>query len=242
MTAVVIGARARALTPEGRVFLSGQTLAEDFDLSVDVLEKADQIIWAYYARDARGQLDYDQTLTHTTSIVERLVKINRRIIFLSTDGVFSGAAGPYTETDAPDATTDYGRIKRAQEDIMRDYVRLRFTIFGPSYNKNRGLLLEMVASGRPMIDRPHQVFSPISTVTLNRVIDDMADHHDRPALFHLAGTALSKSDCIRRLRVAMALPALTMDTQDLSACNLALTSKTHCFDFDDEVTMALQSA
>lgn len=38
-----------------------------------------------------------------------------RVIHLSTDGVFSGADGPYDEGDAPDATGVYARTKRAGE-------------------------------------------------------------------------------------------------------------------------------
>src|SRR5688572_23532955 len=38
-----------------------------------------------------------------------------RVIHISTDGVFSGARGDYSETDSPDPGDDYGRSKLAGE-------------------------------------------------------------------------------------------------------------------------------
>jgi dTDP-4-dehydrorhamnose reductase len=239
MTSVVIGGRNRTLKPERHIFISGRALAENFDSQAALIEQAEQIIWAFYALDEAGHVAYDLTLRHTETILSRLIKCNKKIIFLSTDGVFSGSAGPYSEMDKPDATTNYGRIKHAQENMMQNCVRLRFTIFGPSFNLERMLLLEMAALGQIKVDRPNQIFSPISTITLNNVIDQLRTQPYVPAIYHLAGTALSKTDCVNRLRRAIGLPQIQNEIVDWSNSNLALKSNSHNFSFDSEVKLAI---
>jgi dTDP-4-dehydrorhamnose reductase len=241
MTSVVIGGRSRALIPEHRIFISGRSLVKNFDLHAASIEQADQIIWAYYALNEAGQVAYDLSLSHTEIILSRLANYNKKIIFLSTDGVFCGSAGPYGESDKPDATTDYGRLKHVQENMMCDFTRLRFTIFGPSFNQDRMLLIEMAARGQIKVDRPNQIFSPISTVTLNNVINQLSVQEAAPTLYHLAGTAISKTECIDRLRSAMGLERIQREELDWSPSNVSLKSRSHNFDFENEVFLALSA-
>jgi RmlD substrate binding domain len=239
MTSIVIGGRSRALTSDGRIFLSGQTLFEDFHLNAHIVESAMQIVWTYYTLDDYGQVDYDESLRRTEKILNKVSKYNKNIIFLSTDAVFSGDAGPYSESDTPQPQSLYGKTKLAQELLMKDYPRLRFTIFGPSFNPQRPLMIEMIARKMISIDRPNQYFSPISTITLNSVIDRFQQEHTSSLVYHLAGTSLSKSDCVNRLRAKLGMPLVWKVEEDKSKSNLSLSSKTHYFDFDEEVKLAI---
>jgi len=62
-----------------------------------------------------------------------------RVIHISTDGVFSGKAGPYDESAVPDPDDVYGRTKLAGEMADSHVLTLRCSIVGPDPEKGRGL-------------------------------------------------------------------------------------------------------
>lgn len=59
-----------------------------------------------------------------------------KMIHMSTDCVFSGKKGNYSETDMPDATSMYGRSKSLGEVYDENILTLRTSIIGPDPNKN----------------------------------------------------------------------------------------------------------
>ncbi len=54
----------------------------------------------------------------TATLAAACRRTGARLVLLSTDFVFSGAAGPYAETDRPDPTGTYGRTKLAAENAL----------------------------------------------------------------------------------------------------------------------------
>jgi len=65
-----------------------------------------------------------------------------RLLHMSTDGVFSGKRGGYTERDTPDSDESYmyGRTKRAGEVWDSRNICVRTSILGPSIGSKKGLL------------------------------------------------------------------------------------------------------
>lgn len=63
-----------------------------------------------------------------------------RLIHVSTDGVFSGRAGPYSERSLPDPDDLYGRSKLSGEPSGRHVLTLRCSLVGPDPAHHRGLL------------------------------------------------------------------------------------------------------
>jgi len=72
-------------------------------------------------------------------------RAQRRIVSISTDGVFSGADGPYDEGASPDASDVYARSKREGELSGPGVVQLRCSVVGPEPNGS-GSLLEWALS------------------------------------------------------------------------------------------------
>ncbi|GEM_PF-4130188 len=238
MTRVVIGSRNRVLATEDTYFLSGTELVSNFSAYRDTFDSADAIIWAWYALGQDGRPDIYSTLRGTEAILNSIQALNLNGIFLSTDAVFSGRDGSYSETDKLSPQTDYARIKVAQEALMAQFSRLRFTTFGPSFNPMRGLLIEMIASSAINHCRPNQFFSPISTTSLNRVIDEILGSGAAPQLYHLTSQRISKSDCCYHLakNIGVTLPPFL--EIDMSSMDLSLKSHTHSFDISDEIALA----
>ncbi len=74
-------------------------------------------------------------------IVQAANEVGTQVIHMSTDCVFSGARGQYTEDDFPDGTTFYDRSKALGELNDDKNITLRNSIVGPDINqKGIGLL------------------------------------------------------------------------------------------------------
>jgi len=67
-------------------------------------------------------------------LAEVTAKIDTQIIHMSTDCVFSGARGSYTEDDFPDGATFYDRSKALGEIEDNKNITLRNSIVGPDIN------------------------------------------------------------------------------------------------------------
>lgn len=61
---------------------------------------------------------YDQNVVVTESIVEASVSVKSHLVFISTDQVFGGETGHYSEKDSPAPTHVYGRTKLAAESAV----------------------------------------------------------------------------------------------------------------------------
>lgn len=89
------------------------------------------------ANDALQSIEINALLPH------RLARLagdaGARLIHFSTDCVFSGRQGPYSEADTPDPTDLYGRSKLLGEVDYRGCLTLRTSIVGRSLNQGTGL-------------------------------------------------------------------------------------------------------
>lgn len=60
-------------------------------------------------------LAYKVNITETQNVIQRLVQQNVRVIWFSSEYVFDGASGRYTEDDLTNPINDYGRMKAILE-------------------------------------------------------------------------------------------------------------------------------
>lgn len=95
-----------------------------------------------------------------------------RLVHVSTDCVFSGAKGGYTETDFPDANDLYGRSKYLGEVDYPHAVTLRTSIIGHELEGARSLLCWFLAQTGTVRGFTRAVFSGLPTVELARVMRD----------------------------------------------------------------------
>jgi len=94
----------------------------------------------------------------TSNIIEAAKKtgIEGKIIYFSTDCVFDGVKGWYSESDKPNPITDYGRSKVAAEGFVRehpDHIIMRLPlILGPteSDDNHENFLTKFIKSGNGM--------------------------------------------------------------------------------------------
>lgn len=77
---------------------------------------------------------------------------NTQVIHISTDCIFSGTTGPYTETSFPDGTTFYDRSKAIGEINDSKNLTFRNSIVGPDIKQNGIGLLNWFMQQKGMVD------------------------------------------------------------------------------------------
>ena len=122
-----------------------------------------------------------------------------RVIHISTDCVFAGTRGDYTEDDISDATDVYGRTKQLGEVTGPGCLTLRTSIIGLELARFRSLIEWFVRQKGTVPGFRRAIFSGLTTVELTRVIGRvLADHPELSGLFHVASQPISKFDLLAR--------------------------------------------
>jgi dTDP-4-dehydrorhamnose reductase len=123
------------------------------------------------ADDPLVAIPINAELPHRISKLCKL--INARLIHISTDCVFSGKKGMYTEEDVPDATDLYGRSKSLGE-VIDDLhaITLRTSLIGHELNSARSLVNWFLSCQDRVQGYRRAIFSGFPTVEIARIIDE----------------------------------------------------------------------
>jgi len=123
-----------------------------------------------------------------------------RLVHLSTDCVFSGRRGGYTEADEPDPQDLYGRTKLLGEVDDGACLVLRSSIIGLELGNRLGLVEWFLAQQGPVRGFRHAVYTGLTTAEMARVIDRvLAKHPELAGLWHVAAEPVGKDDLLRSL-------------------------------------------
>jgi dTDP-4-dehydrorhamnose reductase len=130
-----------------------------------------------------------------------------RMIHVSTDCVFSGETGEYTESDPPDPVDTYGRSKLLGEPATPGALTIRTSMIGLELATSHGLLEWFVAqSGASVRGFTAAVFSGPTTPVLSRAIADVIERREPlDGLWHLGAEPIAKHDLLLQLRDAFEL-------------------------------------
>jgi dTDP-4-dehydrorhamnose reductase len=115
---------------------------------------------------------------------------NSRLIHISTDCVFDGKKGGYTENDLTNAEDLYGRSKALGETSAPNAITLRTSIIGRELSTDLGLV-DWFLSQRNKAAKGfnHALFSGLTTQELSRVIQSVALNHKNLSGIHQVSTA-----------------------------------------------------
>ena len=147
-----------------------------------------------------------------------------RLVHFSTDCVFSGHRGHYTENDLPDPVDLYGRTKLLGELNRPGCLTLRTSIIGWELKRRIGLLEWFAAQrGRTIKGYRGAIYTGLSTAALARLIGDLVENH--PALsgiYHVASRPITKYELLVRLREALGWHDITIEPDDVFQCDRSL--------------------
>lgn len=149
------------------------------------------------AKDPAACIELNALLPHRLAAL--CEHIGARLVQISTDCVFSGSKGGYTELDAPDPQDLYGRSKLLGEIDLPHTITLRTSIIGHELDEAHshsliGWFLNQQGSTKGF---RRAVFSGLPTVELARVIRDHV--LSQPALhgiYHVAAEPINKFDLL----------------------------------------------
>lgn len=131
-------------------------------------------------------------------LLERLAaEINAKLIHISTDCVFSGLKGNYSETDIRDADDIYGKSKGLGEVINNKDLTIRTSIIGPELKeKGEGLFHWFMNQKGQINGYTGAYWGGVTTLELVKAIDSAIDQNI-VGLVHLTnGEKISKYDLI----------------------------------------------
>lgn len=136
--------------------------------------------------------------------------VGARLLHFSTDCVFSGRAGNYTEDDPSDALDLYGRSKFLGETMGEGALTLRSSIIGHELGAASGLLEWFLSQrGRRVQGYTHALFSGFTTHEMARIVRMVLLEH--PAL---SGTLQVSSERINKYDLLMLIrQAYDMDVE-----------------------------
>lgn len=149
------------------------------------------------AKDPLSALPINAMLPH------RLAKLcglaNARLIHVSTDCVFSGRTGMYTEADQSDAEDLYGKSKFIGElHGVPHAITLRTSIIGHELGTNFSLTDWFLSQKGPVKGYKRALFSGLPTVELARVMKDYVIPNPKlHGLYHVSTEPIDKLSLLR---------------------------------------------
>ena len=148
-----------------------------------------------------------------------------RLIHISTDCVFSGDKGSYTEDDTSDARDLYGRTKFLGETSYPHTVTLRTSIVGPELHARYGLLEWFLSQNQPIKGFQKAIYTGFTTDELSRIIIDyVLPTPHLQGLYHVSSTPISKYELLQLFNQCYDR-GLTIEADNDFKCDRSLLSE-----------------
>jgi dTDP-4-dehydrorhamnose reductase len=147
------------------------------------------------ADDPLAAIPINSLLPHRLARLCRVA--GARLVHMSTDCIFSGAKGMYTETDMSDAKDLYGRSKYLGEVDYPHAITLRTSIIGHELSGGHSLVGWFLAQQGSVKGFRRAIFSGLPTVELARVIrDHVIPHPELHGVHHVSADPINKFDLL----------------------------------------------
>ncbi|MDB4593902.1 SDR family oxidoreductase [Paracoccaceae bacterium] len=125
-------------------------------------------------------------------------KIGAFVIHFSTDCVFSGLKGDYTEADVADAEDVYGRSKFLGELHDPHTLTLRTSIIGHELKSSKSLMDWFLSQENIVSGYKNALFSGLTTIEVAKVVSSIIEKNmPISGLYHLSCNKISKYDLLK---------------------------------------------
>lgn len=156
-----------------------------------------------------------------------------RLIHLSTDCVFLGASGGYTEASVTDGTTLYARTKALGEVSSLPHLTFRTSIVGPELKRDGSGLLEwFLRQTGPVSGYSSVLWTGVTTLELAKAIHAAIDQN-LIGLYHLVPSRpISKYDLLCEMARAFHMTGVQIKPQGTPRSQRTLLCTRTDFDFE----------
>lgn len=146
-----------------------------------------------------------------------------RVIHFSTDCVFNGRKGAYSEQDPSDAEDLYGRTKFLGETAAPNALTLRTSIIGRELVRHRSLLDWFLSqNGQRVRGFRKAIYSGVTTNHLAETVAEIIEKKpELSGLYQVASEPISKFDLLRLLRDAYRLN-VEIEPDDTEVCDRSM--------------------
>ncbi|WP_186671362.1 SDR family oxidoreductase [Sporosarcina sp. BP05] len=165
-------------------------------------------------------------------IADKLKNTNTKLIHMSTDCVFSGKSGPYSEDSARDGETFYDRTKALGEINDNKNLTFRNSIIGPDMKTNGIGLFDWFMKQEGTINGfTGAIWTGVTTLTLAKAMEKAAIE-DITGLYHLVNNkSISKFDLLNQFNANFKADELTILPSDSVNADKTLLNNRQDFSF-----------
>ena len=158
-------------------------------------------------------------------LAQLCLKHNIKLIHISTDCVFSGRKGNYTEQDNPDPIDLYGRTKLLGEVTDNNCLTLRTSIIGRELNSQNSLLEWFLSQqGKIVKGYDRAIYTGFTTPTLAQIIEKIIlEYPTLTGLWHVSSNPITKYQLLNIINQTFNL-GITIEKDESFICDRSLNS------------------
>ena len=138
-----------------------------------------------------------------------------QLIHFSTDCVFNGDKGNYSEGDLPDSNDLYGRSKLLGEVTYDRHITFRTSIIGHENNSHVSLVDWFLSQECDVNGYAKSIFSGMPTVYIAEIIDKYVFSSDLSGLYHLGVSPIDKYKLLSLIKSAYAHKGMLSKTDGI---------------------------
>ena len=127
-----------------------------------------------------------------------------RLICISTDCVFNGEKGNYTEKDFPNAEDIYGKSKNLGEVISENCLTIRTSIIGRELQTEHSLVEWFLSNrGKKVKGFVNAIYSGFPTICLADILENLiVNFRDLNGLYHISSEPINKYELLKLIKDA----------------------------------------
>jgi len=146
-----------------------------------------------------------------------------RMVQISTDCVFNGLSGGYTERDTPNAMDLYGKSKAIGEVTAAPCITLRTSIIGLELETRRSLVEWFLSQRGTIRGFTRAIYTGLTTIEIARVIERLlVDHPRMSGLWQVASEPISKFELLNTLARCLGRDDIRIEPELKFSCDRSL--------------------
>lgn len=175
------------------------------------------------AHDAVASIEVNALFPHRLAVLAG--GIGARVLHVSTDCVFSGGRGGYTEDDVPDPVDLYARSKLLGELDQEGCLTVRTSVIGLELRSRHALVEWALAQTGTIRGFRGAVYSGLTTQELSRVFESLiSGTTDLHGVWHVASDPISKYDLLVELFSRLGRTDVDVVPDDTFMCDRTLVA------------------
>lgn len=173
------------------------------------------------AKEAIPSLEINSLFPHRLALMCQAIKA--RLVHISTDCVFNGNKGQYTESDSSDAEDLYGKSKYLGEVHDAHCVTLRSSIIGLELARKASLIEWFLAQKGRVQGFRSAIYSGLTTAEMSRVIElVLLKYPNLSGVWHVSTAPITKYDLLTTFAEILERTDVTIEPDDNLVCDRSL--------------------